>query len=149
MRFNSTHIARAIASTAVLLTIFAIFQLKSNSAIDVSRHTLNLSALRKPKESNGAIGAREKAGNGTLGFNSIYFINMKSRYDRLDALALQAYLSGLEVINVEGVEPDMIKDVGMPPTQSSDLLKQGEKGSWRAHANVSSPYVGHAKSANV
>ncbi|ODA83020.1 hypothetical protein RJ55_01529 [Drechmeria coniospora] len=78
--------------------------------------------------------ASEKAGNSTLGFHSIYYINMKNRYDRNDAMALQSWLSGVDLIEYPAVEPDMFKDVGMPPSRVS--LKEGEKGAWRAHANI-------------
>lgn len=76
------------------------------------------------------------AGNRTLGFSSIYFINLAHRYDRLDAASLQAYLSGVDLVELSAVEPNQIKDVGMPPTHRQGL-KIGEKGCWRAHANVS------------
>ena len=36
------------------------------------------------------------AGNGTLGFHKIYYINMRARHDREDAMALQSYISGIE-----------------------------------------------------
>ena len=97
--------------------------------------------------SNGATSARvaqatskalsiEAAGNSTLGFSSIYFVNLRDRFDRLDAISLQAYLSGVEVVEHAAVEPEQIKDAGMPPTHRP-VLRIPEKGCWRAHANVS------------
>ncbi|KAL2264219.1 hypothetical protein VTK26DRAFT_51 [Humicola hyalothermophila] len=83
----------------------------------------------------------ENAGNSTLGFHSIYYINMKARYDREDAAVLQAYLSGIEYENFPAVEADMIVPVGMPPTHRPTVLKVGEKGCWRAHANIWSEMV--------
>jgi hypothetical protein len=79
---------------------------------------------------------RDSAGNSTLGFDAIYFINMDTRYDRLDAASLQAYLSGIDITLSPGVSPDMMHDVGMPPTHEPGLLGGGQKGCWRAHANV-------------
>ncbi|KAH7632533.1 hypothetical protein B0T09DRAFT_75735 [Sordaria sp. MPI-SDFR-AT-0083] len=80
--------------------------------------------------------SQQNAGNATLGFHSIKYINMKARYDREDAMALQAYLSGLKIDDYPAVEADMIDPVGMPPTHRPGKLKNGEKGCWRAHANI-------------
>jgi len=77
------------------------------------------------------------AGNSTLGFHGIYYINMKNRYDREDAMAVQAYISGLDIEDREAVLADDIDPVGMPPTHRPGLIRAGEKGCWRAHANVS------------
>jgi hypothetical protein len=79
----------------------------------------------------------EAAGNATLGFSSIRFINMKHRFDRLDAARLQAYVSGLIFEEYPAVEPDQILSTGMPPTSSPSRLQTSEKGCYRAHANVS------------
>lgn len=76
------------------------------------------------------------AGNRTLGFHSIKFINIPSRFDRRDAAVLQAYLAGIDVEEHPAVKPSQIADVGMPPTSAPTFLKPGEKGCWRAHANV-------------
>ncbi|KAK0728874.1 hypothetical protein B0T26DRAFT_639280 [Lasiosphaeria miniovina] len=85
--------------------------------------------------------AIERAGNGTLGFHAIYYVNMKARYDREDAMALQAYISGLDIQDYPAVESDMIDPVGMPPTHRPGVLKVGERGCWRAHANIWSEMV--------
>lgn len=76
------------------------------------------------------------AGNSTLGFHKILYINMRARHDREDAMALQTYISGLETTDFPAVEADLIDPVGMPPTHRPSILKVGEKGCWRAHANV-------------
>ncbi|KAK0609592.1 hypothetical protein B0T17DRAFT_501505 [Bombardia bombarda] len=83
----------------------------------------------------------EKAANSTLGFHAIYYVNMKARFDREDAMALQAYLSGLEIQDYPAVEADQIDPVGMPPTHRPGVLKTGERGCWRAHANIWSEMV--------
>jgi len=80
-----------------------------------------------------AMGA---AGNRTLGFSSIKFINMAKRFDRADAATIQAYLSGLDLEYYSAVEPFQVGDVGMPPSSNPGALRVGEKGCWRAHANV-------------
>lgn len=78
----------------------------------------------------------DAAGNRTLGFSSIQFINMPGRWDRSDAAALQAHVAGIDYVEVAGVASKDIKDMGMPPEHTT-WLKPGEKGCWRAHANVS------------
>lgn len=75
------------------------------------------------------------AGNRTLGFSKIYFINLPNRYDRMDAGVLQAYLSGIDITLFPAVNGKTIEDTGMPPT-STDEPTGVEKGCWRAHANV-------------
>ncbi|KAM3537218.1 hypothetical protein ARSEF1564_009858 [Beauveria bassiana] len=77
----------------------------------------------------------EAAGNRTLGFSSIQFINMPGRFDRSDAATLQAHMAGIDYVEVTGVTSEAIKDVGMPPEHTT-YLKPGEKGCWRAHANI-------------
>ncbi|OAA73942.1 Glycosyl transferase, family 25 [Cordyceps fumosorosea ARSEF 2679] len=77
----------------------------------------------------------DAAGNATLGFGSIQFINLPLRFDRLDAATLQAWLSGIDMTEVRGVLADEINDVGMPPEHLT-RVKKGEKGCWRAHANI-------------
>lgn len=91
--------------------------------------------LQRPFPGRGKSTA-DSAGNSTLGFDTIYFINMATRYDRLDAASLQAYLSGIDIKLSSGVSADMMHDVGMPPTHTPGLLGDGQKGCWRAHANV-------------
>ncbi|KYK54913.1 hypothetical protein DCS_06874 [Drechmeria coniospora] len=78
----------------------------------------------------------KSAGNSTLGFGSVNFLYLSTRFDRLDAMSLQSYLSGIDVTEQLGVGPEMIKDAGMPPTQKPRELTIGEKGCWRAHANI-------------
>jgi hypothetical protein len=81
------------------------------------------------------IRAMRIAENRTLGFSSIKFINMPTRYDRLDSMTIQSYLAGIDFDIVPAVPVEQIKEVGMPPS-SRPVLSPGEKGCWRAHANV-------------
>ncbi|KAK0613634.1 hypothetical protein B0T14DRAFT_485437 [Immersiella caudata] len=84
----------------------------------------------------------EAAGNSTLGFNKIVFINVKKRYDREDAMAIQAYLAGLDIEDYPAVTPDMIISAGMPPSHRINAFKSaGIRGCYRAHANVWSEMV--------
>ncbi|KAK9443012.1 uncharacterized protein G6M90_00g090450 [Metarhizium brunneum] len=137
MRVSPEHFFRVLAPAAVLL-LLSLALLKSSVPVQWPSTPANLSALEEQRRPSGqfAGASRRDAGNGTLGFSGIYFINMKKRYDRLDALALQCFLSGVEVKEVPAVEPDMMSDAGMPPSKSPSSVKVGERGAWRAHANI-------------
>ncbi|CCF41422.1 glycosyltransferase family 25 [Colletotrichum higginsianum] len=79
------------------------------------------------------------AANRTLGFGSIQMINLPIRQDKADAAAVQAFLSGLNINVVEGVNGSRLGEVGMPPSSVPDTepgLSGGEKGCWRSHANA-------------
>ncbi|KGQ06602.1 hypothetical protein BBAD15_g8070 [Beauveria bassiana D1-5] len=77
-----------------------------------------------------------KGGNSTLGFDAIYYINLPHRYDRLDALSLQSYLSDIDIVESLAVDGDTLRDDGLPPMKDLDSLSKGAKGCWRAHANI-------------
>ncbi|ODA78197.1 hypothetical protein RJ55_05577 [Drechmeria coniospora] len=96
----------------------------------------NRGMLLRERQWDGGARAVRAAGNSTLGFGSIRYINLRSRYDRLDAASIQAFLTGLRLTESRAVEPDMIRDVGMPPMHNPGYLKPGQKGCWRAHANI-------------
>ncbi|KAK2025273.1 family 25 glycosyltransferase [Colletotrichum zoysiae] len=79
------------------------------------------------------------ATNRTLGFGSIQMINLPIRQDKADAATVQAFLSGIDINIVEGVNGSRLGEVGMPPSSIPDTepgLSGGEKGCWRSHANA-------------
>ena len=77
------------------------------------------------------------AGNATLGFQTIQVINLPRRHDRADMLVLQSSISNLSLHITPGVDISDISDnKGMPPNSSPGSLKEAEKASFRAHANV-------------
>ncbi|KAK2019102.1 family 25 glycosyltransferase [Colletotrichum eremochloae] len=81
----------------------------------------------------------DAAGNRTLGFGSIEMINLPIRQDKADAATVQAFLSGIDINIVEGVNGSRLGEVGMPPSSIPDTepgLSAGEKGCWRSHANA-------------
>lgn len=86
----------------------------------------------------------EAAGNETLGFQKIIFLNLPSRHDLSDAMALQADLSGLQWDVEDSVLADSIDDgkTGYPPSsnQYGTLpTDRGHRAQWacaRSHANV-------------
>ncbi|TQV99903.1 hypothetical protein V2A60_005326 [Cordyceps javanica] len=102
------------------------------------RHKVNTGPSSKtavPRPSRAERRLMDAAGNATLGFGSIQFINLPLRFDRLDAATLQAWLSGVDITEVHGVGIAEINDVGMPPEHLT-RVKKTEKGCWRAHANI-------------
>ncbi|KAK2594585.1 hypothetical protein QQS21_007715 [Conoideocrella luteorostrata] len=140
---RSNYFFRIFVLVAIAFLIAGV--LISDFHSTVYQHTKSLlrdNTSHSHKNSTGAehiphqSGALEAAGNSTLGFSSIQFINLRNRFDRLDAATLQAYLSGLDIIEVPGVDAKDIHDVGMPPTHRIGVLRDGEKGCWRAHANI-------------
>ncbi|KAK1967455.1 family 25 glycosyltransferase [Colletotrichum sublineola] len=81
----------------------------------------------------------DAAGNRTLGFGSIEMINLPIRQDKADAATVQAFLSGIDINIVEGVNGSRLGEVGMPPSSIPDTepgLSAGEKGCWRSHTNA-------------
>ncbi|KAK2593181.1 hypothetical protein QQS21_009110 [Conoideocrella luteorostrata] len=125
---RSSRTLRVLGAASIIAVLFNLFYFNSN----VSRAA---PPFLRPGGSNDLAAAA--AGNSTLGFSSIQFINLKHRYDRGDAGTLQAYLSGLDIAGAPGVESVDIHDAGMPPTHRKGALQYKEKATWRAHANVS------------
>lgn len=76
----------------------------------------------------------EAASNRTLGLDSIFFINLPHRHDRFDAMALQSHVADIQYVDSPAVDGSTLTNQGMPPIRN-DLLP-GEKGCFRAHANV-------------
>ncbi|KAK3382390.1 hypothetical protein B0T24DRAFT_686377 [Lasiosphaeria ovina] len=100
-------------------------------------HDAGSDSIGKYRDEEGLeAAAMRAAGNSTLGFSSIKCINLPHRYDRADAATLQAYLAGIDLEAYPAVRPDQIVDVRMPPSSNPRALKRGEKGCWRAHANI-------------
>ena len=76
------------------------------------------------------------AGNTTLGFQKIVYINLDHRYDYDDAMALQSLVSNITVTRQPGVNAADLKDAGLPPSSEHDNLKKTEQACYRAHANL-------------
>ncbi|TLD14657.1 hypothetical protein PspLS_11050 [Pyricularia sp. CBS 133598] len=78
----------------------------------------------------------DAASNRTLGTEKVAFINLPHRHDRFDAIALQSHLSGIQITHFPAVDVSQLRSSGLPPTENPTLLKDTERGCWRAHANV-------------
>ena len=127
--WRSPRVIRVAVVAVIFLLITNVSYLHFNAEKRMQRTT------GKTKAERDAVAA---AGNSTLGFSNIKYINLPTRYDRSDAANLQAYLSGLDIEHVSGVLADDLHDVGLPPSHRPGELRTGELGCWRAHANVRS-----------
>ncbi len=131
---------RQVSFKSILLTTLIV------GAVSLSYmkgHLCPSSFRKKLDPAEKAFLAMKAAGNRTLGFHSIRLINMPRRFDRSDAMTLQAYLAGVDVQECPGITPKDFDDVGMPPTSNPNFVKPGEKGATRAHANVSGAVLIH------
>ncbi|KAM3500091.1 hypothetical protein MY11210_009551 [Beauveria gryllotalpidicola] len=149
---RSLRALRAITFVILILVLFLVYGSSSSSSSTTAAagsFSGDHKPLDEPNASGGGGGGSgsvprpsraqqrliDAAGNATLGFGSIQFINLPGRFDRLDAATLQAWLSGIDITETRGVLAAEINDVGMPP-EHGPQLKQTEKGCWRAHANI-------------
>ncbi|KAI1456809.1 glycosyltransferase family 25 protein [Annulohypoxylon moriforme] len=87
----------------------------------------------------GVFGGRisnEDVLNKTLGaqFSKIFVINLPSRTDRRDAMALAGAVSNLSFTWIDGVSGDQVTDLTAP--FSHEVRSPGSKGSWRSHMNA-------------
>lgn len=78
------------------------------------------------------------AGNATLGFQSIQYINLPGMFDKEDAIIMQSVASGIDMtrFNAVGVENLRSNGKGLPPRSSDNELKEGEKACYRTHMSV-------------
>lgn len=80
----------------------------------------------------------DSAGNATLGFQEIQYINLRGNFDREDALRMQSVAAGIKTNRFsDAVSVDDILDngKGLPPTSDKEL-KTGEKACMRSHAEL-------------
>ncbi|KIH86906.1 hypothetical protein SPBR_08388 [Sporothrix brasiliensis 5110] len=74
--------------------------------------------------------------NTTLGFQEIFVVNLPSRTDRSDAIALAASLTNLKLTFSPGIDSQTVQDRVLPADSAGQPIPAGNKGSWRAHMNV-------------
>ncbi|KAL1859823.1 hypothetical protein VTK73DRAFT_7443 [Phialemonium thermophilum] len=74
--------------------------------------------------------------NSTLGFQKILVINLPSRTDRRDAMALAGAVTNLTFDWVAGVSGDDVPERVLPADSEGKQISTGNKGSWRAHMNA-------------
>ncbi|THZ16366.1 hypothetical protein D6C91_06388 [Aureobasidium pullulans] len=71
--------------------------------------------------------------NETLGFEKIFVVSLPERSDKRDAFSLQARLSNLDFVMVDGVNGAEVSAKALPYTMN---LKAGQVGCWRAEMNI-------------
>lgn len=78
------------------------------------------------------------AGNATLGFQSIRYINLPMMFDKADALRMQSTAAGLKTVQFDAVGKDMIQEngKGLPPSSAEKELKPEEKACLRSHVEL-------------
>lgn len=78
------------------------------------------------------------AGNATLGFQSIQYINLAGMFDKQDAITMQSVVSGIEMTRFDAVGEDNLRPngKGLPPRSSDSRLLEGEKACFRSHMAV-------------
>lgn len=73
--------------------------------------------------------------NSTLGFGEIYYINLASRYDMEDTIALQNSVSGTEMKRIEALKTSDLSVKGLPPSSNNYEKTFGSvKAIFRSHA---------------
>ncbi|KAK4618247.1 hypothetical protein CLAFUW4_11967 [Fulvia fulva] len=129
------------AGAAAVLTLFLVLTLSQTQSSPLRSRTTSHSDQHDPIDD---------VFNSTLGFQKILVINMPSRSDLRDAMALAAGYTNLQVEFVDGVsiKPEDFNEMLLPAehpeiekyTDQSDMKKLkgrlGNLGSWRAHMNA-------------
>ena len=67
------------------------------------------------------------AGNATLGFQKMVYINLAHRYDYDDAMTLQSLVSNITLIRQPGVNSADLRDAGLPPASEGEIFYVGEE----------------------
>lgn len=135
---------KAVAAVVAALLILGFIIAKP---IDIPLPKVDLPYVSRSKSSVTASGTGADriaetvaaASNSTLGFSRIVLINLKNRWDRADAAAIQSYVSGLDVEVDPAVDAKADIEnqghIGLPPT-SGEVLPTGQIACWRSHANI-------------
>ncbi|KAI0536869.1 hypothetical protein GGR58DRAFT_514263 [Xylaria digitata] len=102
----------------ILATLLLVYTYRFSS---LSQNHGPLSWVRRVQDDGDVL-------NSTLGFEEIFVINLPSRQDRQNAMAMAGRVSNLTLTFVEGLTGDSV-----PSSHSSSA---GARGSWGSHMNV-------------
>ena len=115
--------------------------LKELETLDISQNG-KFSPIKPPPErqedyDDGSSGL-PKVANATLDFGKIFVLNLETREDRHDEMALIAAATGLEFTYVPGVDSKALETQAMPDTYGTEniILKPGHLACYRGHANI-------------
>jgi Glycosyltransferase family 25 (LPS biosynthesis protein) len=98
--------------------------------------------LQRPPETQAdyddGSGLLPQVANATLDFGKIFVLNLETREDRHDEMALIAAATGLEFTYVGGVNSKALENQAMPDTYgtSNVILTPGHLACYRGHANI-------------
>ncbi|EKG14494.1 hypothetical protein MPH_08343 [Macrophomina phaseolina MS6] len=124
----SSHACGALigASSLILLILFLLNNYDSNAS----------SRLHISERPSGTTDSDllSHVFNRTLGFQKIFVINLSSRTDYRDSMALAAALSDLQVEFIDGVTD--VDERTLPPGAKEVNLNSGSLYAWRAHMNA-------------
>lgn len=90
----------------------------------------------RPRSHSSGVDLISDAKNATLGFGAIYVINLPTRSDRRDALALMSSMTDLKLDYIEGKPGSEVLDKALPPPASHTSQRSGNIGSWRSHLDA-------------
>lgn len=80
----------------------------------------------------------KSAGNATLGFHKIVYINLDHRHDLDDVMTLQSTISNITLERFSAIDSTTLRDVGLPPTslKPGEELKKTQQACFRSHATL-------------
>ncbi|OJD29341.1 glycosyltransferase family 25 protein [Diplodia corticola] len=129
MALHLSHVRSALigASGLALLALFLLYNYNGGNA------SSNLHLSERPVGVPGS-NILNHASNRTLGFQKIFVINLPSRTDYRDSMALAAALSDLQIEFVDGVTD--VDEKTLPPDAKKVNLNSGSLYAWRAHLSA-------------
>ncbi|KAL8998075.1 MAG: hypothetical protein Q9188_006172 [Gyalolechia gomerana] len=107
-----------------------------------SPHTSTTSSTqRRPP-----LGSSADVRNATLGFESVFVLNLPERHDKLDAFSVAASLTGFTHHVIQGIKGQDVVNKSLPSLEMANPPKseQGRNniiGCWRAHLNFAQRWV--------
>ncbi|KAF2206424.1 glycosyltransferase family 25 protein [Cercospora zeae-maydis SCOH1-5] len=123
-----------LLSAAFALTLFLLLLLGSYNSARLQSAQAAVSNRLTSITAGKPYDLLDDIANATLGFQSIFVINLASRTDRKDAGTLAAALTGLDVEFVQAVRT--VDEKAQPPGWREAKLNGGGAGAWRSHMNV-------------
>ncbi|KAA8915482.1 hypothetical protein TRICI_002403 [Trichomonascus ciferrii] len=118
----------------ILLFLVAFIQL---ACLGLKRQPFDL-WFDSPSPTESHDNVFNSAGNATLGFQSIRYINLPTMFDKADALRMQSASAGLKMFPFDAIGKDMIQEngKGLPPSSAEKELKPEEKACLRSHVEL-------------
>jgi len=108
-----------------------------NAPADSSKHLPDVAVLGDGIPS-AALASEPVLANATLDFGKIYVLNLETREDRHDEMALIAAASGLQLTFVPGVNSKVLEKQSLPDVYGTPyvVLEPAHLACYRGHANI-------------